>query len=109
MVYLIKQEIRQGTLFKVGFTHSQKRFNQYATHNPTAVVVEQIRTYRKTIHSLEKAIHSELKQLGYEFITASNGQGTEWFFVPMEQEKEFELQGLKQFKACKNRKVMQVL
>ena len=106
MVYLIKEEIRNGTYFKVGFTHNiAERLKQYYTHNPECKLLETIATYRKTKRQLETEIHAEVKAMGFEFKVAPNGTMTEWFFVPQYCEKEFERKGLKQFKACKGRKI----
>lgn len=113
MIYLIKQEARKGTYFKVGYTTNlTKRVNPYATHNANAQMLEFIETYQKTKQNLEGAIHKELQKMGYTFVER-NIMGiqiieTEWFFVPMDKEQEFEQAGLSQFKACKNRKVYKV-
>lgn len=106
MVYLIKEEVRNGTYFKIGFTHNiTERLRQYYTHNPECKLLETIDTYRKTKHQLETEIHAEVKAMGFEFKVAPNGTVTEWFFVPQYCEKEFEHKGLKQFKACQGRKI----
>jgi hypothetical protein len=105
MVYLVKQQARQGTYYKIGYTKSIGRFKAYITHNANVEILQVVNTYKKTKHSLEKSIHNELKSLGYEFIN-NYGITTEWIFVPIEKEQEFENQGLKQFKACKNRTVI---
>ena len=108
MIYLIKSEARHGTYFKVGFaTNVEKRMVNYGTHNPNVKLLEFCVTYDKTKHQLEKAIHEEIKAKGFQF-SETFGVTREWFFVPMEQEQEFEHQGLKQFKACKNRKIFKV-
>lgn len=113
MVYLIKQEVRTGTYFKVGFTSNLfKRIIPYATHNANIEIIELIETYKKTKMSLETEIHNEIIAMGYEFQTKKL-MGieikTEWFFVPMNKEQEFEQAGLSQFKACKNRKIYKVV
>lgn len=105
MVYLVKQEARQGTYYKIGFTKSISRFKQYITHNANIQILEMVDTYSKTKHGLEIAIHNELKSQGYNFIS-NYGILTEWIFIPIEQEEEFERQGLAQFKACKGRKII---
>ena len=106
MIYLIKSTTRDGTYFKVGFTHNLfKRLIPYATHNPNYKLLEIIKTYHKTNRQLEVDIHKEIIAMGYQFKVADNGIITEWFFVPIEKEKDFEKQGLTQFKACKNRKI----
>ena len=106
MIYLIKSEARNGTYFKIGFTHNLfNRLIPYATHNPNYKLLETIKTYRKTSRQLETEIHTEIIKLGYNFKVADNGITTEWFLVPIEKEKEFEQKGLSQFKACQNRKI----
>ena len=108
MIYLIKSEARNGTYFKIGATQNiEKRVAYYATHNPNAKLLEVIATYKKTKFSLEKAIHNELIANGYKFITNFEIE-TEWFFVPIEKEKEFEAAGLSQFTVCKGRKIIKV-
>lgn len=107
MVYLIKSEIRNGTLFKIGFTKNiDVRIQQYYTHNANAKLLETITTYKKTKRDLENELHEELKAMGYKFEQSENGTATEWFFIPIEKEKEFEQNGLAQFKSCKNRKIL---
>ena len=105
MIYLVKSEVRHGTFFKVGFTSNlDNRMRFYATHNPNIQLVETVVTYKKTKHNLETEIHNEIAKMGYTFHTVEiNNILTEWFFVPIEKEKEFEENGLAQFKACKNR------
>lgn len=99
MIYLIKSEQRNGTLYKVGFTTNLiKRMAQYKSHNPNTQLLETVATYGKTKRHLESVIHSEIT---YNFVNDS-----EWFFVPIEYEKDFESKGLSQFKACKNRKII---
>lgn len=105
MVYLIKQEARQGTYYKIGFSKSINRFKQYITHNANVQILEMVDTYSKTKHGLEIALHNELKAQGYQFVS-NYGISTEWIFVPIEQEQEFERHGLAQFKACKGRKII---
>lgn len=106
----MKSETRNGTYFKIGFTHNLlKRLIPYATHNPNYKLIETIKTYKKTSRQLESEIHNEIIAMGYNFKVAENGITTEWFFVPMEKEKEFEQNGLSQFKACKNRKIYKKL
>jgi predicted GIY-YIG superfamily endonuclease len=108
MIYLIKSEARNGTFYKIGATQNlEKRMRYYATHNPNAKLIEVIATYKKTKFSLEKAIHNELMANGYEFVENFEIE-TEWFFVSMENEKAFEVAGLAQFAACKNRKIIKV-
>ena len=109
MIYLIKQEARTGTYFKVGFTTNlEKRIGNYYGHNPNAIMLEFCLTYNKTQRELETEIHNEILNKGYEFITTPDGKRREWFFVPMDKEQEFEQAGLSQFKSCKNRKIYKV-
>lgn len=104
MIYLIKTEVREGTYFKVGYTKNLvQRLVPYFTHNPNVQLLETVRTYKKTKCNLEGEIHEEILKMGYTFKVAKNGTVTEWFFVPKEKEKEFEKNGLSQFKACKGR------
>lgn len=105
MVYLVKQQARQGTYYKIGYSKSINRLQAYITHNANVELLQVINTYKKTKHRLEKTIHSELKSLGYDFV-CNYGIKTEWIFIPMDKEQEFEKQGLRQFKACKNRQVI---
>ena len=105
MIYLIKQEARHGTYFKIGYTNNLNRFNAYITHNANIQLLETVETYRKTKHRLETAIHNELKAKGYQFVN-NYGINTEWVFVPLEQEERFQRLGLRQFKVCKGRKVI---
>jgi hypothetical protein len=106
MIYLVKTEVRNGTYFKVGYAHDIfNRLRAYVTHNPNVKLLETVKTYGKTKHQLETAIHNEITALGYTFKVADNGITTEWFFVPMDKEAEFEKNGLAQFKACKGRKI----
>lgn len=111
-IYLIKQEARTGTFFKVGYTANlSRRTIPYITHNANAQLIEFVETYEKTKKNLECKIHKELSDMGYEFIgrcVMGIEATTEWFFVPMDKEQEFEQAGLSQFKACKNRKVYKV-
>lgn len=113
MIYLIKQEARTGTYFKVGYTANlTKRAIPYITHNANAQMLEFIKTYQKTKQNLEGAIHKELQKMGYSFIERNIMDmqviETEWFFIPMDIEQEFEQAGLSQFKACRNRKIYKV-
>ena len=106
MIYLIKDEKRNGTYFKVGYTSNlAKRMKQYHTHNADIVLLETIETKAKTKHQLETAIHEELTQMGYTFKLINDGTLTEWFFVDIDHEREFETAGLAQFKSCKGRKI----
>ena len=106
MIYLMKSEAREGTYFKVGYTTNLvKRLIPYFTHNPNVQLLETIVTYKKTKCTLESEIHKEILDRGYTFKVAKNGTITEWFFVPKADEKEFEEQGLAQFKACRNRMI----
>lgn len=108
MIYFIKCEVRNGSYFKVGFTTDlDRRMEQYYTAMPTIELLECIATYSKTKHSLETAIHNEIRQMGYEFVGMGEDKrkGREWFFVDIEHEREFEAKGLAQFKACKGRKI----
>lgn len=111
-IYLMKQEARTGTYFKVGYTTNlSRRTIPYITHNANAQLIEFMETYEKTKKNLECKIHKELTDMGYEFIercVMGIEATTEWFFVPIEQEQEFEQAGLSQFKSCKNRKVYKV-
>lgn len=108
MVYLLKMEGRSAVYYKVGFaTDTDKRFKPYGTHNPIVECVEMVATYQKTKHSLETAIHAELKKQGYEFARAAiNDIQTEWFSMSYEQAAEFDKKGLLNFKACQTRKVI---
>ena len=110
MIYLIKDEKRDGTLFKVGYaTDIERRFSVgYWGHNAGMIPLEIIITYRKTKMRLETAIHKEIEAMGYEFITTPDGITREWFFVPLGEDAEFEHKGLAQFKACKGRKVIKL-
>lgn len=109
MIYLIKQEARKGTYFKVGFTTNlEKRIGNYYGHNPNAIMLEFCLTYSKTQRELETEIHNEILHKGFEFVTTPDGKTREWFFVPMDKEQEFEQSGLSQFKSCKNRKIYKV-
>lgn len=105
MIYLVKSEVRNGTFFKVGYTTNlDNRMKGYTTHNPNIQLIETIVTYKKTKHNLETEVHEEIAEMGYKFHTVEiNDILTEWFFVPIEKEKEFEEKGLAQFKACKDR------
>lgn len=111
-VYLIKSELRNGSLYKVGFTTDLvKRASQYHHYNPTAKMIEFIEVYEKTKHQIESAIHKEILEMGYRFVdmdTNDRRTGLEWFYVSIEQEEEFERKGLAQFKTCKNRKIYKV-
>ena len=105
MIYLLKSQSRNGSWFKVGYTlNLAKRLLPYYTHNPNVELLESIKTYHKTKHKLEIEIQQEIINKGYEFKISNNGK-REWFFVPLEQEQEFENKGLAQFKACKGRKI----
>lgn len=108
MVYLIRQEIRNGSYFKVGYATNMSRFKAYATHNANVELLEIIPTYSKTKHNLETLIHNELIALGYEFAINQNNNRKEFFFVSIENEQEFINKGLSQFKACKNRKIIKI-
>lgn len=104
MVYLVKTEVRNGSYFKVGFTSNlDRRINHYLTHNPNCELLEIVQTYHKTKHQLESEIHRELVNKCFDFKVEPNGVKTEWFFVPMDKEKEFQEKGLSQFDCCKNR------
>lgn len=97
---MICQEVRNGSLFKVGFSANfEQRQQAYAGYIPTYKVIDTVKTYAKTKRQLEKAIHKEIRSYGFEFIN-----NTEWFFVPMELEEIVKSEGLKMFKACENRK-----
>jgi hypothetical protein len=105
MVYLIKQEARTGSYFKIGYTKNLARFNAYITNNANVKILETVDTYKKTKHQLETAIHNELKAQGFDFVR-NYGIMTEWVFIDIAQEEAFECKGLAQFKACKNRKII---
>ena len=106
MIYLVKSPDRNGTWFKVGFTSNlMMRLTHYYTHNPNFELLETVDTYKKTKHKLETEIHNEISALGFNFKVAKNGTKTEWFFIPKENEEEFERNGLGQFKAVKGRKI----
>lgn len=110
MIYLIKDEKRNGTYFKVGYaTNIERRFSTgYWGHNVGMIPLEIIITYSKTKMQLETAIHEEIEAMGYEFITTPDGKTREWFFVPLGEDIEFEHKGLAQFKACKGRKIIKL-
>ena len=109
MIYLIKDEKRNGTFFKVGFaTNIDRRFSQYFGHNAGMQPLEMIITYKKTKMQLETAIHEEITAMGYEFVTTPDGKEREWFFVPLGEDVEFEKKGLAQFKSCKRRKIIKL-
>lgn len=100
MVYMIRQEVRNGSLFKVGFSANfEQRKQAYVGYVPTFEVIDTVKTYAKTKRQLEKAIHSEIRSYGFEFVN-----GTEWFFVPIDLENEVKSKGLKLFRACEHRK-----
>ena len=100
MVYMIRQEVRNGSLFKVGFSANfEQRKQAYTGYVPTFEIIDTVKTYAKTKRHLEKMIHSEIREYGFEFVNS-----TEWFFVPIELENDVKTAGLKLFKACKNRK-----
>ena len=108
-IYLIKQEVRRGTYFKVGFTSNlEKRINNYYGHNAGCIMLECCITYNKTKRELETEIHNEVKAMGFKFAITPDGKQREWFFVPIDQEQKFERKGLSQFKSCKNRKIYKV-
>ena len=97
---MIRQEIRNGSLFKVGFSANfEQRQQAYAGYIPTYEIIDTVKTYAKTKRHLEKVIHAEIRAYGFEFIN-----GTEWFYVPIDLENEVIEKGLKLFKACENRK-----
>ena len=100
MVYMIRQEVRNGSLFKVGFSANfEKRQAVYTSYIPTYELIDTVRTYAKTKRQLEKAIRNEIRTYGFKFVN-----NTEWFFVPIELESVITAKGLKMFKACENRK-----
>ena len=102
MVYLVKcASYNQGkAYFKIGFTGNlNQRLPSYITHNPTVKVLEIVDTYRKTKRNLETTLHIELLNNGYNF-EINNDIMTEWF------EADNNSISLKNFKACKNRKVI---
>lgn len=106
MIYFAKSRDREGTYFKVGYTTNiVKRLIPYFTHNPSFELLEMVKTYKKTKCNLEKEIHAEILAMGYNFKIAKNGTITEWFFVPKDKEEAFEKNGLRQFKACRNRMI----
>ena len=109
MIYLIKTELRTHAAFKVGFTahNDNGRFTPYHTHNPNAELVSMMETYAKTKRDLENAIHSELRDMGFDI---KHGRGTkgasDWFKVDYDSDLYTALNelGLLVFKACKGRK-----
>ena len=104
----MKDEKRKYCLFKVGFAKNlKKRVDQYTTHNPEVECISFLQTMEKTGRKLEKTFHEEIKQMGYEFVTAViDGKTTEWFKVSYDDKFYNELcaKGLSAFKSGKNRK-----
>ena len=86
---------------KIGYTSRRlaERLRQYATHNPNIVLLEWVQVYRKTKRTLETALHSELKDLGYDFVN-TQGIRTEWIALPNKCSVS-----LATLAACKGRKV----
>lgn len=107
MIYLLSSAADNGgKWFKVGYTTNlDKRLKNYITDNPSFHLVETIETYRKTKMQLESQLHKEILKKGFQF-QIKMGIETEWFHVPEEQLKEFELLGLRQFKCCQGRKIL---
>lgn len=104
MIYLIKSASYNHSkiYYKIGFTKNlNNRLKSYISDNPTVEVVEYIDTYAKTRHALEKALHNELKALGYQFHTSLFNTITEW--IEVDAVKPIRLE---QFKACKGRKII---
>lgn len=112
MIYLLADEKRNGTLFKVGYTTDlDTRKLGYSTHNAGCRLVEYAITYQNTKCKLEKQVQEEIMaSLKYKFVRSEiAGKMTEWFFVPAEEEKEFLEKGLRQFKACRGRKIFRAI
>ena len=106
MIYLMADEKRNGTNFKVGYTRNiDNRMTYYITHNPNARLLQTIITYKKTKMELEKEIHAELKAMGIEFLKGMDGTTTEWFFIPADKEAEWLEKGFEMFKSTKGRKI----
>lgn len=107
-IYLLADEKRGYTNFKAGFSGNLfQRFVSYSTANPDAYCVSSVTTYRKTGRALEKAIHAEIVERGYEWqYSRLTGSKTEWFSVPTNDPFHTELMenGLLAFKVCKGRK-----
>jgi len=96
MVY----NIISGNYQKFGFaTKFDNRKKSYITDNPNVHFIEGLRTYQKTKHKLESAIHRELKEKGYEFLVNHNTQ-TEWFEIKNGMPLRF-----CDLECCKGRKV----
>ena len=109
MIYLVKDFRFFYTDYKIGFAKNvEQRRKQYATCNSRAQFLEAIATYGKTKHQLENALHKELKELGYDFITNELGIQTEWISLPFWKAWKFERLGLAQFKSCKGRKILDI-
>lgn len=107
MIYLMKDEKRAVCMFKVGYTKNiDKRMIPYITHNPMAELIDTVVTYKKTKMQLESAIHAELESWGVDMVEGMDGTKTEWFAVDYASPLYTALceNGLKVFKACKNRK-----
>jgi hypothetical protein len=106
MVYLLKSASFNSNkvYYKIGFANNitNRLKNGYITDNPSVQLVESIMTYKKTKHSLEKELHNELKNKGYKFHIGLFNIKTEWFEVDINDNIS-----LKNFKSCKNRKVIQ--
>lgn len=103
MIYLIKSAShnQDKIFYKIGFTNNlNQRLRQYVTNNPTVELLETVITYRKTKHSLEKALHKELYNRGYRFKIGLFNIHTEWFECDTTTNITLE-----QFKACQGRKV----
>lgn len=81
--YLMKDEKRDFCLFKIGFASQlQTRIYAYTTHNPLTECICFMKSRETSKRSLEKAFHSEIETLGFEFVNATiDGKKTEWFKV----------------------------
>lgn len=108
IIYMLAQEGRTGTYFKVGYTaHMTDRERAYIVHNPGTKLLGAVEVYAKTKRELEHKLHTAIQKKGYEFIKGQTGKrNTEWFFVPADQEKEWIERGLNMFAQCARRKVM---
>ena len=108
VIYMLAQEARNGTYYKVGYTaHMARRETLYATHNPATRLLGAVEVYAKTKRELENKLHKAVEKKGFSFVKGTTGKRkTEWFFVPKEQEQEWNERGLDMFSQCARRKVM---
>lgn len=107
-IYLMKDEKREHTLFKVGFAKNMdKRVAAYTTHNPEVECISYIKTKENSKRKVESNFHKEILKRGYSFETAViDGKETEWFKVENDDNFYNELceKGLNAFKCGKRRK-----